>query len=40
MTEPKLAGEANQRRLVSRIFVSWNQVDRWLRQVDGLKRVA
>jgi hypothetical protein len=26
--------------LVSLNFTSWNQVDRWLRQVDGLKRVA
>jgi hypothetical protein len=23
---------------VSRIFVSWNQLDGWLRQVDGLRR--
>ena len=25
---------------VSRIFASWNQLDGWLRQVDGLRRVA
>jgi len=25
---------------VSRIFASWNQLDRWLRQVEGLRRVA
>jgi hypothetical protein len=26
--------------VVSRIFASWNQLDGWLRQVDGLRRVA
>ena len=26
--------------VVSRIFVSWNHLDVWLRQVDGLRRVA
>jgi hypothetical protein len=26
--------------LVSRVFASWNQLDRWLRQVEGLRRVA
>jgi hypothetical protein len=25
--------------MVSRIFVSWNQIDGWLRQVEGLRRV-
>jgi hypothetical protein len=30
----------NTRRVVSRIFASWNQLDGWLRQVQGLKRVA
>lgn len=25
---------------VSRIFASWNQLDGWLRQVEGLRRVA
>ena len=25
---------------MSRIFASWNQLDRWLRQVEGLRRVA
>lgn len=24
----------------SRIFASWNRLDRWLRQVEGLRRVA
>jgi len=27
-------------RVVSRIFASWNQLDRWLQQVEGLRRVA
>jgi hypothetical protein len=26
--------------LVSRIFVSWNQLDGWLRQIEGLRFVA
>jgi hypothetical protein len=26
--------------VVSRIFASWNQLDGWLRQVEGLRRVA
>jgi len=26
--------------LVRRIFASWNQLDGWLRAVDGLRRVA
>jgi hypothetical protein len=30
----------NKRRMVSRIFASWNQLDGWLRQVDTLWRVA
>jgi hypothetical protein len=25
---------------LSRIFASWNQLDRWLWQVEGLRRVA
>ena len=25
---------------VSRIFVSWNQVDGWLPQIEGLRRAA
>jgi len=25
---------------VSLIFASWNQLDAWLRQIDGLKWVA
>jgi hypothetical protein len=34
-------GETNERiELVSRIFASWNQLDGWLRQVDGLRQVA
>jgi hypothetical protein len=28
------------RELVSRIFASWNQLDGWLRQAEGLRRVA
>jgi hypothetical protein len=32
--------ESADERVVSRIFASWNQLDRWLRQVDGLRRVA
>ena len=31
---------ARREMLVSRIFVSWNQLDGWLRQVEGLRRVA
>jgi hypothetical protein len=30
----------HERRLVSLNFTSWNQLDGWLRQVEGLKRVA
>jgi hypothetical protein len=30
----------NGLELVSRIFVSWNQLDGWLRQVEELRRVA
>ena len=26
--------------LVSRIFASWNQLDAWLRQVEGLREAA
>jgi len=26
--------------VASRIFASWNQLDGWLRQVEGLRRVA
>jgi hypothetical protein len=26
--------------MVSRIFASWNQLERWFRDVDGLRRVA
>jgi hypothetical protein len=26
--------------MVSRIFPSWNQLDGWLRQLDGLRRVS
>jgi hypothetical protein len=32
--------EKRERRLVSRIFTSWNQLGEWLRQVDGLRDVA
>jgi hypothetical protein len=27
-------------KVVSRIFASWNQLERWFRDVDGLCRVA
>jgi hypothetical protein len=27
-------------KVVSRIFASWNQLDGWLRAVDGLRQVA
>jgi hypothetical protein len=27
-------------KVVSRIFTSWNQLDGWLRQVEGLRRVT
>jgi hypothetical protein len=30
----------HERRLVTRIFASWNQLDGWLRQVGELRRVA
>jgi hypothetical protein len=30
----------HERRLVSRIFASWNQLDGWLRQVEALLRAA
>jgi hypothetical protein len=29
-----------RRELVSHIFASWNQLGGWLRQVEGLRRVA
>ncbi|MBA3887687.1 MAG: hypothetical protein H0X67_18445 [Acidobacteria bacterium] len=29
-----------KRDLVSRIFASWNELNGWLRQIDGLRRVA
>ena len=28
------------REVVSRTFVSWNQLDGWLRQVEALRRAA
>ena len=27
-------------KMVSRIFLSWNRLDGWLRLVDGLRRAA
>ena len=33
-------GSLRENRERSRIFASWNQLDGWLRQVQGLKRVA
>ena len=32
--------ESADEKLVSRIFASWNHLDGWLRQVEGLRRVA
>jgi len=32
--------ESADEKMVSRIFASWNQLDEWLRQVEGLLRVA
>jgi len=32
--------EKPERTLVSRIFASWNQLDEWLRQIEGLRFVA
>ena len=29
-----------KRVVVSRIFASWNQLDGWLRQIEGLRRAA
>jgi hypothetical protein len=28
------------KEVVSRIFASWNQLDVWLRQVEGLRRAV
>ena len=30
----------NERGLVSRIFASWNQLDKWLRRVEVLRRAS
>jgi hypothetical protein len=32
--------KAREEMVVIRIFASWNQLDGWLRQVEGLRRVA
>lgn len=32
--------EICSRKVVSRIFASWNQLDRWLRQVERLRHAA
>lgn len=32
--------EARERRLVSQIFTSWNQMAEWLRRVDGVRAAA
>ncbi len=32
--------EESERRLVSRIFASWNQLDGWLRQMEALRRAG
>ncbi len=37
----RTASERNEKlRLVSRILASWNQLDGWLRQIEGLRRAA
>jgi len=33
-------GESADETLPTQIFASWNQLDGWLRQVEGLSRVA
>jgi len=30
----------SEAKKMSRIFASWNQLDRWLRQIDRLRRLA
>jgi hypothetical protein len=30
----------NRLRLATQVFTSWNHLDGWLRQVEGLRRVA
>ncbi len=32
--------EKRERRLVSRIFASWNHLNEWLRQIERLRRAA
>jgi hypothetical protein len=34
------ASESADEKMVSLNFTSWNQLDGWLRQVDGLRRAA
>jgi hypothetical protein len=35
-----LAGIACANMMASPVFMSWNQIDGWLRQVEGLRRAA
>jgi hypothetical protein len=35
-----IAGMVFPPSVASRIFASWNQLDRWLRQIEGLRRAA
>jgi hypothetical protein len=30
----------SKEKVVSRIFISWNQLDGWLRQIEGLRAAA
>jgi hypothetical protein len=32
--------DKRERRLVSRIFASWNQIGKWLRRLDAVRRTA
>jgi len=36
----RLANIRTVKSVVSRIFTSWNQIDQWLRRVQGLRRAA
>ena len=39
-TEPKLGQRSGERRLVDQTSASWNQLDHWLRLLDGLRVLA
>ena len=36
----KQEGESADESVVSQTFTSWNQMAAWLRQIDGVRRVA